>query len=551
MIEASRFEDRLALGVTLTIAGTAYVLPGGSVKLLELELEQHGFVGALEFVVLDDSAYGGGFSDTLVDAFLDLDLGKVEISVSAVFDAPEAATSPEPLSVTGLVTSRSLRETQLRTHPDLPIVARRYRIELADPARVLWAQHFPCRLYTEASLEDVVNDQLGDEITMSYDWAELAEKRSMLFVHLPVEHEASFYDFVLWYADRRGGYFGYDYSAAEYTLKGARDASGDALGLFGDDLAEVELRVPAPPRHAVAVCNSYAEAPTTGDVTQDQAATGIRHDLLLRSAIAQVAEDRVTLETNRLILPKYEAKVTFARVPIVALAPGVLVELVAANRWASRSAMIGKTWLVRSLRLRAEAPAAPLDHDLEIDDTTYAIELGAELQQSDDTRPVLPSHRRPSYPGLVEGKVVSTLGEDGEKTYESLRNEDTSLDEYVVEVPLWGDQQIKVPFSPLMGSGNVYLPCYRDERVLLALDLDHARIDRLLVWREGAALSKDVQGEQILWGKSATSNTAVNHVYEDQIPVFKLARTHESDTVLISLSEGNLKLHVEEQKSEK
>ncbi len=550
MIGSARFEDRLKLGLTLTIGGTAHELPGGSVKLLELELAEQGFAGALEFVVLDDADSGGGFSDALVDDFLGLELGELALEISAVFDAPEAASSPEPLALAGLVTRRSLTETQLRAHADLPLVARRYRVEFADPARVLWTQHHPCRLYTAASVEDLINDQIGDKITIRYDWAELGETRPMLFVHLPVEHGASFYDFVLWYADRRGGYFAYDYAAAEYTLTGARDVSGEALGLFGDDLAELEFRVPAPPRHAVAVCNSYAEAPTTTDVSQEQAATGIRHDLLIRSAIASDAEDRVTLETNRLILPKYEARVAFARVPIVALVPGALVELVAANRWPSASAMIGKTWRVRSLRLRAEALAAPLDHELEIADTSYAIELGAELQQSDDARATRPGYRAPSYPGLVEGKVVSALGEDGEKTYESVRNDDTSLDEYTVKVPIWDDQEIKAPFAPLMGSGNVYLPCYRDERVLLALEFDHARIERLLVWREGAALSKDVQGEQILWGKSATSNTAVNHVYEDQIPVFKLARTHESDTVLISLAEGNLKLHVEEQEGE-
>ncbi len=547
MITPTRFDDRLALTVSLSIAGTAHAIPGGSVKLLELELGHCGFAGALEFVVLDDSAYGGGFTDALVDDFLGLELGELTLEVTAVFDEPEAASSPAPLSVAGLVTRRSLCETRLRAHTELPLVARRYRVEFCDPAQALWTQHFPCRLYTNATVEDLVNDQLGDKLTITYDWAELAETRPMLFVHLPIERGASFYDFVLWYADHRAGYFAYDYAAAGYTLTGARESSGDAAGLFGDDLASVEFVVPDTPRHDVDVCNSYAEAATTSTVTQDQAATGIRHDVLMRSAIAQDAEDRVTLETRRLILPKYEARVAFARMPIVAVVPGGLIELVAANRWPSASAMIGKTWLVRGLSLRAEAKPAALDEDLQLDDTTYAIELGAELVQSDDTRPMLPDYRRPSYPGLVEGKVVCTLGADGEKTYESVRDEDTSLDEYVVAVRLWDDQQVKAPFAPLLGSGNVYLPCYRDERVLLALELDHARIDRLLIWRDGAALSKDVQGEQILWGKSATSNTSVNHVYEDDAPVFNVARTNSSDTVLISLSEGSLRLHVEQQ----
>lgn len=540
------FEDRLKIGLTLTIGGTDHVIPGGSVERLELELGLHGFRGELEFVLLDDAAMGGGFTDTLAVDFLGLDLGALELEVSAVHDAPEAAASPAPLALAGLVTRRGLEELQLREQADQPIQARRYKLAFADPARVLWTQHFPCRLYTATTLEDVINDQLGDAITMTYDWAELAEQGPLWFVHLPVEHGASFYDFVLWYADRRGGYFGYDYAAAGYALTGSRPSAGETLSLFGDDLARVELIVPAPPRHGVDVCNSYAEAATTTSISQAQVASGIRHDRLMRSEIAQAASDRVTLETTRLILPKYEARIEFARMPIVALVPGSQAKLIAANRWTSTSALVDKTWFVRELSLRARKLAGPLDHEVEIESSGYAIEFDMVLQQSDDLRPMLPRHRAPRYPGLVEGKIVSEKGEAGEKTYQSYTDADTSRIEYTVAVPLWDDQQVTVPFAPTMGSGNVYLPSYRDERVLLALEFDSARIERLLVWREGAALSMDVQGEQILWGKSPTSNTSVNHVYESDKPVFNVARTNAADTTLISLYEGTLVLHVEE-----
>jgi len=543
----TRFRDRLAVDVSLTIAGTAHAIPGGSVKRVELELAVHGFCGELEFVVLDDADFGGGFTDSLVTSFSSPDLGEITLSLSADYDAAEAAASPEPLRISGLVTRRSIEELQLREQSNQPILARRYRLRFADPAQVLWTQHFPCRLYTECSLEHVINDQLGDRIELSYDWAELAEVAPLWFVHLPVEHGASFYDFVLWHADRRGGYFAYDYGAGGYTLTGSRASSGAALSLFGDDLDRVELLVPESPRHRVDVCNSYAEAATTTVVTNTQAAKGIRHDRLMRSAIAQAADDRVTVETTRLMVPKYEARIEFARVPIIGLAPGLELVLPAANRWSEGSALLDKTWLVRSLTVCAVAPDGPLDQDLQLASTRYDVELRAELQQHDDLRQGLPGFRHPRYPGFVEGKIVCELGEDGEKTYQSFRNEDTSADEYTVEVPLWDSQRIKAPFEPTMGSSNVYLPSYRDERVLLALELDRARIAQLLMWRDGAALSMDVQGEQILWGKSPTSNTSLNHVYEADKPVFNLARTSDADSVLISLSEGTLVLHVEEQ----
>ena len=68
---------------------------------------------------------------------------------------------------------------------------------------------------------------------------------------------------------------------------------------------------------------------------------------------------------------------------------------------------------------------------------------------------------------------------------------------------------MSAPFEPMLGSGNIYLPSYRDERVLLALDVHSAQIVRLLEWRAGAPLSMDTQGEQLLFGKADNSQTSV------------------------------------------
>lgn len=541
-----RFVDHLRSSLTVTIGQTAHEIPGGALKRIELDANMHGFRGYIEFMLLDDSSVGGGFTDALAASFIEQDLGKVKLEVAALWDAAEASSSPDPISVAGLVSERWVEELPLRNSTDMPILARRYHLRFADPAAVLWTQHFPSRLYTNATLESAIEEQLGDNITLTVDWSVLTTSAPLWFLHLPPWHGASFWDFVVWFTDQNAGYFAYDYAASGYTLKATRDSSGTAASMFGDDIARMRLRVGDTPRHSVDVCNSYAEGPTTSSISQAQAQTGIRHDLLVRSPIAAAAEARVTAETTRLKVPMYEAELEFGRMPIVALTPGGLLTLPASNRWNSQSALVGKTWRVRDLHLRAEAPAAPVDHDVEIDDTTYEIELGVRLMQSDDERPVLPAYREPEYPGFIEGKVVSLLGEEGEKTYENNRNDDTSLDEYTVKIPLWADQEIKAPFAPLLGSGNVYLPCYREERVLMAVHLDHARIERLLIWRDGVALSKDIQGEQILWGKSDTSNTSVNHVYEDDAPVFNVARTHAADTALIKLSEGTLFMRVEE-----
>ncbi len=543
---AVTFEDRLEVSVTLTIAGTSYAFGGGGVSHVELWLESHGFSGTVELLVQDDEAQGGGFEDTLLDAFLGAELVQVTVEVTSVFHQPETSESLAPIRVAGLVTHKSMEELLLRHSTEQPILVRRYRFGLADPARVLWTQHFPCQLYTNTTPEAVIDEHSGEHITFSYDWGELAASKPQWFVHLPLGHGASFYDFVVWVTDERGGVLTYDYATQQYALTALEDASAAAQPLFGDDVHTAEIVVPATPRHVVVVADSYGDGPRSETIEQDQAVAGVRHDRPMRSSIAQDVDDAVTLQRTRLRLPKCEAALRFARMPTVDVVPGTLLTLAAANRWSERSALVTPTWRVRELRLVASASSPALDHDHQLASTGYVVELSARLTQSDDPRANLPSYRAPHYPAYVEGKVVSEKGEDGEKTYQTYRNETTSLDEYTVKVPLWDDQRITVPFEPGQGSGNVYVPSYRDERVLLAMELESARIERLLDWREGAALSMDVQGEQILLGKSPTSHTSINHVYEDDAPVLNVARTHDDDTSLVRLGEGTLLVQVQE-----
>src|SRR5690606_5659402 len=225
-----------------------------------------------------------------------------------------------------------------------------------------------------------------------------------------------------------------------------KDPPGQAQTLFGDDVHTAEIVVPPPPRHVVVVADSYGDGPRSETIEQDQAVAGVRHDRPMRSPISQDVDDEVTLQRSRLRLPKYEAQLSFARVPIVDVVPGTLLTLPAANRWNERSALVTPTWRVRELWLRATAPAGPLDHDHQSESTGYTVSMSARLEQSDDERVLLPPYRAPHYPAYVEGKVVSEKGEDGDKTYQTYRNETTSLDEYTVKVPLYDDQEVTAPF---------------------------------------------------------------------------------------------------------
>jgi len=110
MMHATSFHERLAVEMTLTIGGVEHVIPGGAVKHVELDLELYGFTGTIELVLQDDVEHGGGFSDELRPGFLSPALAEVRVSLAPVFDQAEAAASPEPLVLSGLVTRRSLAE---------------------------------------------------------------------------------------------------------------------------------------------------------------------------------------------------------------------------------------------------------------------------------------------------------------------------------------------------------------------------------------------------------------------------------------------------------
>jgi len=526
------FADRLAVTLTLTIGGTAHVIAGGNVKELALDLRSYGFSGSLAFLVQDDHAHGGDFTDDLITAFLKPDLIEVAVAIAAVLVTPEAGEI-QPIRLTGLVLDKSVSEIVFRRLAGAPVLVRRYRIAFADPARVLWTQHFPCQLYTDTSMVDVINDHLGDRIVIKYELSALTQPRRLVFLHLPRAAHASFADFVSWYLDACGGVLSYDYATASYLVAATKPDAGAPRALFGDDIARAELHYPAVPRYAPVVSNSNADSPRREPIAQAQAQIGIRSDILLRTPIAQRVDDEIALQRALAVIPCCEAHVQFGRVPSGALTPGALVALPAANRWSAESALVGATWRVRRLRLGAVASSPSLDHDLQLPSTGYQVAVSAELEAQAEPRIDRPRFCAPSYPGAVEGKVVCEQGKDGDKTYQ-------------IYVPLW-DKVVSAPFEPIFGSGNIYLPSYRAERVLLAIDVHGANIAQLLEWRAGAPLPMDAQGEHILFGKSEDSQTSVNHVYDGDKPVFNVARTHQRDTALIQLREGTLLLQVKEQ----
>ncbi len=539
------FTDRLKISLTLTITGTAHTIPGGNIKGFELDLTSWGFSGSVEFVVANDAAHGGKQTDALLSAFLGQDLITVTLTVGAQWGWPETSTSIQPVSVTGLGTNKSVSETKSRTLSGDPILVRHYRVEFKDPAAVLWKQHFPCVLYTQKSAQEVIDAQKGTAITISYDSTTLGTALPLFFLHLDTDKRASFYDFVLWYLDSNAKVWTYDYTVKGYKISDAKEATGTAVSLVSDDVGTATLVFPEVSRASAAVLNSYTESVANTAVANAQAVTGIRKDYLMRSAVAQDTDNRVTLETSRLLLRSNELSLQFRRFPTITIQPGTLLSLLSANLWSSEASLLTPTWRVWRYHLSGEAQGT-VETDRDNESTMYTVEVFANLEQQTEKFVHLPNFAVPWYPGFVEGKVVSEEGADTDITYQMYTDATTKLNTYKVAVPLWDNQQITVPYEPHMSTGAIFMPAYKNARVLLAINLLTAEVAGLLDWRADAQLTMDVQGEKIQFGKGATKGTSISHTYDGENPTLNVARVHEKDNESIVISEGSLVILVTE-----
>ncbi len=539
------FEEPLEVELRVTIAGRAFTVLAEDVTYIELDLRQSGFSAVVEFVRRDDVRHGGRYDDQLAPAFWDPGELELELSLGPARPTPEADRSLEPLKLRGPAARRALWEEPAE-RTERPVLWRRYRVEFGDAARLLWSQHFPCELYTEKSLLDVSLAQATPDVRITSSWSVATEVRRQWFLHLPEHAGASFYDFLVWYLESRGGGLVYDYAQGSYELLLEPNAEQPAKALFGDDVATIGFRWNEPGRATPRVRCSYVGAPDTSVVELEHVRAPLVRDHLIRTPIAERQAARLSDEKLRSVLPPPEAELTFARYPSVAVVPGARLRCPTAARFPEASELAASEWLARRMQLRARASTASLGANAAPSVVAMTVDLSTVLGQVDDRSIEGFDFVSPRYPGYVEGTVVSQQGEDPEETWDAPQNSETKLGEVEVKIPLFG-KSVFCPFEPVTSQASVFSPHCRGERVLLALDLEESRIVRSLSWRKRVALPKAGQGEGLIFGKSETSSTKLSHVYEEGSPVLDLARVHDKDRVTLTLSEGKLVIGVMEQ----
>ena len=533
--------DALASKLTLTVAGSAFDVPAGNLKRFSFHWDAHGFNAEAEWWLVSLKTQS---EDTLFDSFTTDTLMEVSLHVEQAFEVPD--DTAQAIVLAGIAVDKWVEEHAFADIADAPVLQRRYGVRFRDRLSALWSQHFPCALYTQKALKDVMAANLPQGATLTCTWPALDSVYPVVSLGLGQDgHRVSFHDFVQWLCWRDNGYLQYDAGKDEYELKATRAAVGTTAELDQEDIASVRNVFSECLRAAPSVLNASTLASSKSrSIDNSLAEKGVQSQFLMRSALAADFDSRVTLETARAKQRKPELVLTLARYPQRTLWPATTHK--PGQSFSTKLFGNGREYWVRSFSMSAVAVAEDALSNLEDSKNTYDTNMTLCLEQLDDELLRPAPFDAPHWPMLVEGIVVSDVGEQDQGTYQVKVDENTSLDYYRVKIPVFADQEIIASFDAAFMPGHFYFPAFRDQRVLIALDFLGARVVRFIDFRPDGRLAADTQGNHLLMGKKLSDGTSFKHTYRDQKPVLAIQRVLDKDTQLISVSDGTILLKTEE-----
>jgi hypothetical protein len=535
------FSESLRLKLNLTINSDIFGIPGGNIKNCQLNLYSYGFDGKLDFWISSASA-----RDELFPKFIRPDLMEVRLSIQGVHNLP--SPEPEPLVIVGIVTKKSVREITYKDVSGNPVLHRHYEIFFKDAPQVLWKQHFPTELYIKKKMADILKANAVEGISLEMEWDALERRQAMTCLGLGHDlNEASFYDFLMWYVKCYNGVCAYNYKTQSLKLSNRKTTEKSSISFHPEEIDDLCIHMPETCRQNIRILNAYSESPKKIEVTQDQAVSGTSKDIILRTEIVKELDKRKNLEASKLYYRQHEIEISLKQFPAKTFRIGSMVKF-ETGEWSDKTFLQKKTYRIHEIRLTANAKEQGADHDLNTDFTIYDMEMTTRMEYKDNPAVILPHFKTPYYPIRVEGKIVSLAGKPTHKTYQIFSNPKTSQDYYSVFIPLW-NSPVMVPFTPDITTGHFFFPAFTNSRVLLDVYYDSAEITDFLDWGEGTRLSMDSQGNHILFGKSASSETSIKYVYKDNKPLFSIERVWGTDTELIQMEDGGIILETKEDES--
>jgi hypothetical protein len=551
--------DSLAFTLVLKINGKSETVPGANVKQCQMDLSSYGFSGSLGFWLPAEQR-----DDNLISQFSNEDLIEIDLSIMPVLHLPEPA--PEPLKIIGVVTDKSVTELHYRALSERPVLYRYYQLKFADPARVLWQQHFPCELYVKQSMSSVIKAQIPELFKVDLKLDLLDDLQPMICLGLGKRQNvnvgginqhtltsakqslstASFYDFLIDYLDTKNAFLIYDYSQQKYLISDEKIPLTDNKGFLPHEVNTVSTCWPESCRSNTQLLNGVADNSQTELLENSLAVDGIRQDLLVRFPIASSFTNKKSDELKKLAEHGNELSVQFSQWPLQSFYPNIGYK-VDNKVWGDKALYSNQSYRAYQLKINIQAVDSNQENDIDTEFTQYQLSYHAIAELDSSKKQRLPVVCPVNYPLYVEGKIVSTIGENTDKTFDIVENEDTSQPQYQVYIPLW-DKNIKILFEPDYMNSHFYFPYYRDNKVLVSFDLYQASIIKVLSWGDRVRLPNATQGNHILFGKNEKDETSLRHVYEDSKPVLNIKRQKEKDTELVRLEEGSIILQTCEEK---
>ena len=566
---------QVELKLQLTSAGTPVKVWGSSIELVELEMMPWGLQGELRFWMENDEPYGGEEKDALYKLFCSREPLTVKLEVLAIrsdleADVRKGKRAVAPLRVSGLVYEREVFEDVTIDAKKAP-VARCYRVAFADPAQVQWTQHHPIELYTDKTLQDVIEANKTAAISVLCDGEAPKKKKEHIFLSLSDEDgaHASFYDWLLWWCDRNDFLFSYSYETGTYRIAEKHaEAPKQKHLLSRADVARIWVRHIEASRVGARVRSATIGDPRTTPIKRKEAQAPLQRDFLLRPRVGAEFDRRGTLETARLRTREPLVFIDFHELPLSILGPGDWIDATQDTKLFRAHGLALPDVVLRhplrctrtALSLSAARPGRTGEGTDSGHQRIFTLDYVAQLEVGTERAPQLPAYVAPRYPRLIEGQIVAgpedkggkaDTGKELEEIYEPEKQEDTGLLRYRVKLPVFAGQTIRAPFDPGMQSGHFYFPLYKQARVLVALECERATIRAALDWRIGGQLPLESQGNQLTMGKKPSSSVIIQTVYTDEKVVFTLQRRSGDDVQTVRFCEGELRVFVGEGTDEK
>ncbi len=530
------FGDRLQTQLTLTIGQAAFTITSGGLRRFDIDVFPWGVSADITFRV-DCSQE----PDPIFDTFITLSPITATFSLCRDIEG-ETPDESQQLKIMGVVVDKSVTETIGETMDGQPVVERIYDIHVIDAGRAYWTEHRPVELYTASTLADVLDLHKPTGVTVTYDWAALQTKQDVICLILHGDREPTFYDFIVWYVTENQGVLEFDARTGSYRIgeKKTKGSSASELTLLQVD--KMRLTFPEPPRFSGRVLNPFTLATVTRVLTNDQAITNVRRDVLEHTPIGSIIDQRASVEAKRFRTRPHGIEVIFKLCPDEICQPGDLFEI--ADDFSSKLYPSGTKYRTVRLRVSAAHPDGPKPDTAETV-SVYEGEITLDGEKSTSTVAWLPPFKDPRTTVRLEGTIVSAGGSDADRSWAAMENDDNSLWMYKIDVPLF-NKTIPVPFAPTFTSGHFFFPGYKNQRVLVDVAWDRATLAGFIDWADEGRLPSNTQGSQIVLGFQSTNGTVIKHIYDEAKPALSIVRKADGETVTFSMTDGAVRLALEE-----